>query len=164
MSVTIRPATAGDLGAINGIYNHYVERSTATFALEAMTARERMSWWSVHEGAYPVLVAERADEVVGWACLSPYSDRGGYRFTVEDSVYVAHDAQRQGLGRTLLAQVLSLGRSAGFRQVIAKIESSQTASLNLHHAVGFRTMGRFEQVGEKFGRVLDTELLQLGLV
>ncbi len=159
MSLRIRAAVAGDLSAINAIYNYYVPISPATFATEPMTAAERASWWARHGDRYPISVAERAGEVLGWASLSPYSDRGGYRFTVESSVYVRADAQRQGIGQSLMREVLARGARAGFHRVLAKIESSQSGSIALHRDLGFREAGRLDEVGHKFGRWLSTVLL-----
>src|SRR3954469_21127944 len=99
----IRDACPGDLPAINAIYNHYVLHSTCTYQYEPSTAGEREAWFREHDAAHPVTVAIDAGEVVGWGSLSWFRERIGYRFTVEDTVYVRHDRHRRGIGGRLLA-------------------------------------------------------------
>jgi phosphinothricin acetyltransferase len=112
-------------------------------------------------GGFPYLVAEEADEVLGYAYAGPYRARPAYRFTVEDSVYIAADAQRRGLGRLLLERLIVEGEARGYRQMIAVIgDSAQHASIALHAALGFRLIGTLQAVGFKFGRWLDTVLMQ----
>ena len=106
-SPTLRPATTVDLASINAIYNHYVLHSTATYQTTPSTAEERTAWFASHGPDHPILVAERRDEIVGWGSLSPFHPRAAYSRTVEDSVYVRHDQQRQGVGRAILAELIS---------------------------------------------------------
>ena len=113
---------------------------------------------------YPFLVAELADAVAGYAYAGPYRTRPAYRFTVEDSIYVAPQAQRGGIGRALLKRLLDDAQARGFRQMIAVIgDSAQTPSIALHRACGFRFIGTFEAVGFKFERWLDSVLMQRAL-
>jgi len=107
------------------------------------------------------LVAESDGAVSGYAYAGPYRERIAYRYTVEDSVYVAPDRHRQGIGRALLEELLSQTAALGFRQMIAVIgDSGQIASIALHRAAGFQMVGTFAAVGFKFGRWLDTVLMQ----
>src|SRR5262245_1702809 len=94
----IRLATEADLVAINDIYNHYVRSSTCTYQEESEPIESRREWFKRHGQQHPVTVAQIDAQVVGWGSLSPYHTRTAYRFTVENSVYVRHDMQRQGIG------------------------------------------------------------------
>jgi phosphinothricin acetyltransferase len=98
---------------------------------------------------------------LGYAYAGPYRARPAYRFTVEDSIYMAPTAQRRGIGRALLERLMIESQARGFRQMIAVIgDSAQTPSIALHEAAGFRLVGTFEAVGFKFGRWLDSVLMQ----
>jgi phosphinothricin acetyltransferase len=115
-------------------------------------------------GGFPYLVAELDGEVAGYAYAGPYRARPAYRFTVEDSIYIARQAQRRGIGRALLDRLLDEAQTRGFRQMIAVIgDSAQTPSIALHTASGFRMVGTFEAVGFKFDRWLDSVLMQKAL-
>lgn len=118
----------------------------------------------LRNGRFPFLVAEVEDAVAGYAYAGPYRARPAYRFTVEDSIYIAPTMHRRGIGRALLERLLKETEAEGFRQMIAVIgDSGQTASIELHHALGFRMVGTFEAVGHKFGRWLDSVLMQKAL-
>ncbi|MDQ2733366.1 MAG: N-acetyltransferase family protein, partial [Armatimonadota bacterium] len=106
LEVQIRPATETDLDAINTIYNYYVHHSTCTYALEPTGYDERRAWFVERGPAFPVLVAERDGEVIGWGSLSPFHPRPAYRFTVENSIYVRHDSLALGIGTGLLAHLM----------------------------------------------------------
>lgn len=162
MPPLIRDATVADLDALNAIYNHYVAHSTCTFQEIPATPAERLAWWHEHEGRFPVLAVCAGPELAGWASLSRYSDRCGYRFTVETSIYLKPETHGRGWGKLLLKALLERGRLLGCRGVIAKICAEQTPSLRLHAALGFREVGRLHEVGYKFGRWLDVVLMQYG--
>ena len=166
MSVpAIRPATPADIPAIARIYGHAVAHGTASFELEApteaeMARRQRL----LRDGGFPYLVAEVGDAIAGYAYAGPYRARPAYRFTVEDSIYLAPHARRRGIGKALLAALVAESEAAGFRQMIAVIgDSAQTPSIALHGALGFRLVGTLEAVGFKFGRWLDSVLMQRAL-
>jgi phosphinothricin acetyltransferase len=113
------------------------------------------------DGGFPYLVAEADGVVAGYAYAGPYRPRPAYRWSVEDSVYVAPALQRRGVGRTLLDRLVAEAEQRGFRQMIAVIgDSAQAPSIELHRAAGFRLIGTVENVGHKFGRWLDTVLMQ----
>lgn len=158
----IRPATAGDLPAINSIYNHFVLHSTCTYQEVPSTAEERAAWLAAHGPEHPVTVAERVSggEVIGWGSLSRFHARSAYRRTVENSVYVRHDLHRQGLGRALLEDLIVRGKAAGHHTILALIDASQGGSVALHRACGFETVGHLKEVGFKFGRWLDVVYMQ----
>jgi phosphinothricin acetyltransferase len=160
MNPSIRDARLGDLPAINDIYNYYVSNTTATFHEQPMSIEERRAWWAEHEGKYPVLVAESAGQLLGWAELSCYSGRCAYRFTVEDSIYLQPEACGQGLGRSLLAALLDRGAGADYHSVVAVIGAESEPSIGLHRALGFREVGWLREVGFKFGRWLDVVIMQ----
>ncbi len=160
---TIRPAELGDCAAINDIYNHYVFTDTCTYQTEPDSLSEREAWWRRHGQAHPILVAEQAGEILAWGALSAFHPRAGYRFSVEDSLYVRHDARRRGLGKALLMQLLEAARAQGYRSVIALISADKPVSIALHEAFGFRHAGLLREAGYKFQTWLDVAYLQLML-
>jgi L-amino acid N-acyltransferase YncA len=163
-SPMIREAAEGDLPGIFAVYDAEVLRGTATFETVPRTPAERVEWFQAHpRSRYPVVVAEEGGAVLGWARLQPWSPRPAYARTAEDSVYVRADARGRGIGRALLAEILGRARGAGIAVVLARIAEGNPASVRLHAAAGFRTVGTMRRVGEKFGRILDVELMDLHL-
>lgn len=158
-----RPATDKDLPAITDIYNQAVLGATGTFDTEPKTLEQQRDWFARHGAAHPVIVAEEAGKVVGWASLSPYSDRCAYARTAEVSVYIDEKSRGRGLGGALLEKILVAGKAADIKQVLARVTEGNEASLRLHAKRGFFEAGRLRQVGEKFGRILDVHLLQKSL-
>jgi phosphinothricin acetyltransferase len=165
MSLAIRPAARADIPAITRIYADAVTHGTASFELEPPNEAEMMRrMQAVLDGGFPYLVAEVDGAVAGYAYASFYRTRPAYRFTVENSVYVAPDRQRRGIGITLLKTLIEACTARGFRQMIAVIgDSDQAASIGLHKACGFEPAGNLKSIGFKFGRWLDTPLMQLAL-
>jgi phosphinothricin acetyltransferase len=161
--IQIRLATQADLTAINDIYNWYIPRSTCTYQEVDETMDDRRAWFEHHGGRYPVTVAERGDQVLGWGALSDYRGRSAYRFTCENSVYVRHDLHGRGIGSSLLSDLIERAKSIGFRSMIAGIDGAQTASVALHARFGFVECGRQRQVGFKFERWLDVVFMQMML-
>ena len=161
--ITIRPALLADCAAINDIYNHYVLHDTCTYQTEPETLTERHAWFERHGGQHPVLVAEEQGEVLAWGSLSAFHPRRGYRFSVEDSLYVRHDRQHRGLGKALLGELLASARSHGQHTVIALISADKLHSIALHQRFGFTTAGLLRQAGYKFETWLDVAYLQLML-
>ena len=159
--VSLRAAQVSDAEAIAVIYNYEVETSTATFDLVPRSIEAQREWITVRSGAFSALVADdSAAGVIGFAALSTYRDRAGYRTTVENSVYVHRDYQRRGIGRLLLGALLETARDSGFHTVIARIDSQSSGSLALHESLGFVTVGIERQIGRKFGRWLDSVIMQ----
>jgi phosphinothricin acetyltransferase len=160
--VSIRPVRPVDIVAITRIYAHAVQHGTASFELDPPDINEmtrRVD--ALIAGDFPYLVAEASGEILGYAYAGPYRARPAYRFTVEDSVYIAPEAQRRGLGRLLLKRLIVESETRDYRQMIAVIgDSAQHASIALHKTLGFRMIGTFEAVGWKFGRWLDSVLMQ----
>ena len=158
----LRDCRADDLNAVLEIYAREVREGTASFELEPpdlveLTAR----WQAIRRARLPYLVAEQGGRILGYAYAGAYRARPGYRYTVEDSVYVAPFAHRQGIGRALLDAVVSAAAACGMRQMVAIIgDSAHVASIRLHEQAGFRLVGVLENVGCKFGRWLDTVIMQ----
>jgi phosphinothricin acetyltransferase len=161
----IRPATYDDIPTITRIYAHAVTHGTASFELEAPTEAEmRKRMETLLAGRFPYLVAEADGAVAGYAYAGPYRARPAYRFSVENSIYVAPEMHRRGIGRVLLKGLIEAATARGFRLMIAVIgDSAQAASIGVHKALGFEDAGVFKNVGWKFGRWLDTVHMQLPL-
>lgn len=161
LSICIRPATEADLVAINDIYNFYVLNSTATFDTEPVPLEERRRWFAQHGERYSVLVAEVAEDVVGWCSLSRFHLRPAYEYTAEDSVYLREDWRGRGVGKLLLGDILRRAEALGYHAVMALIgDSANEASVRLHAGLGFRQVGIEREVGYKFGRWLDVVLME----
>jgi L-amino acid N-acyltransferase YncA len=163
--LAICPATPDHIPAIHAIYSHSVIHGTASWELtppgEAELGR-RMA--TVLEQGYPYFVAQLGGSVVGYTYASSYRTRPGYRYTVENSVYVANGLQGRGIGRALLGHLINACAERGFRQMIAVIGDSQnTASIALHRSLGFVQVGLLPNIGFKFGRWLDSVLMQRAL-
>lgn len=161
----IRPATAADIAAITAIYADAVRHGTATFELEPPDHAEMLRRFATLTGAgFPYLAAEADGRLAGYAYAGPYRARPAYRFTVEDSVYLAPEAQGRGLGTALLARLIEATAERGFRQMIAVIgDSANVASIRAHAHAGFAMIGTHPAVGLKFGRWLDTVMMQRAL-
>jgi phosphinothricin acetyltransferase len=160
-TVSLRAAKVRDAEAIAEIYNHEVENSSATFDLVPRTIEAQRDWIAARTGAFAAIVAEESVVgVIGFAALSTYRDRAGYRTTVENSVYVHRDHQRRGVGRLLLTALLDVARTTGFHTVIARIDSQSLGSIALHKSLGFVEVGVERQIGRKFGRWLDSVIMQ----
>jgi L-amino acid N-acyltransferase YncA len=158
----IRPATSADSEALAAIYGHHVLHGFGTFeevppSPTEMDERRR----NVVVHGLPYLVAEDAGRVLGYAYAAPFRARAAYRYTVEDSIYIAPDAQGQGIGRALLSAVLEHCERLGLRQVLAVIGDSENAgSVGLHRALGFEPAGVGKSVGFKQGRWVDIVWMQ----
>ncbi|HLF72378.1 MAG TPA: GNAT family N-acetyltransferase [Dehalococcoidia bacterium] len=161
--LSIRDATEADVPAILDIYNYEVMNGTATWDTEPRTLTEQRAWFAAHRPPYCVVVATVGDDVVGWGSLSRYHPRPGYRFTVEDTVYVRPDVQRRGIGRALLQALVARGRAGGFHTMLGKISGDNAASIELHRVCGFVEAGREMELGHKFDRWLDVVTMQLML-
>jgi phosphinothricin acetyltransferase len=158
----IRPAEPRDLAAITRIYDQAVRYGTASFEIEPPDEAEMARRYeALRADGYPYLTAEQDGTLAGYAYAGPYRPRPAYRRTIESSVYVAPHAQRRGVGRALLQQLILESESCGFRQMIAVIgDSANDASIQLHRAAGFRMVGTLDNVGYKFDRWLDSVLMQ----
>ena len=159
--VRVRPARREDCPSILDIYNDAVLTTTASYDVEPRSLEHRLAWFDDHaRHDFGVFVAETGDRVVGWSSLSRFHDRFGFRFTVENSVYVATEFRGRGVGSTLVPPLLHHARSRGFHAIIAAVDAGNEASLRLHARFGFVRVGLFREVGHKFGRWLDVAYLQ----
>jgi L-amino acid N-acyltransferase len=157
----IRDATAGHLPEILAINNDAVLTTTAIWNENVVDLENRLAWFSERRRlGYPVLVAEDADKVIGYASFGDFRPRDGYRFTVEHSIYVQADRRGSGVGRSLLAPLIERTRLLGKHVIMAGIESSNEPSLRLHERMGFAPVGKLKEVGAKFGRWLDLTFMQ----
>ena len=163
----IRPSTEADLPAITRIYAHHVLHGTGTFETTPPTPEEMAGRRADVLGkGLPWLVAEEASEVIGYAYGNWFKPRPAYRFSVEDSIYLAPEAAGKGLGRALLAELLATLERSGIRKVMAVIgDSANAGSIGVHTALGFQHVGVVKACGWKFGRWLDIVLMEkpLGL-
>lgn len=155
--VETRPAEPRDLPALLAIYNQIVATSTAIYRDDPTTLAERAAWLAARQGAgFPVIVAERGGEVLGFASYGEF--RGafpGYRFTVEHSVHVGEGARGFGVGATLMGHLLDLAREGKVHVMLGAVDADNAASLKFHEKFGFAPTGRLHEVGWKFGRWLD---------
>jgi L-amino acid N-acyltransferase YncA len=158
LQVLIRPSTDTDIDAIAAFYRESVATGTASWEYEAPSVAEMAKRrHAVIANGFPYLVAEIDGRVVGYCFASTYRARIGYRFVVEDSIYVAPDMQGRGIGKMLLVALIGECEKLGFRQMIAVIGDSENArSITLHERCGFQHAGRFNGIGYKFGRWLDS--------
>ena len=157
VSPRIRPATVADLAAIRRIYAHEVEHGTSTYEWIVPDADEMARrWQAIADAGYPYLVAEVDGRVAGYAYASAYRGREGYRWTVEDSVYVDADFQGRGIGHALLSALIARCEALGYRCMVAVIgDATNDASIALHERLGFHVAGRFPALGRKHGRWLE---------
>lgn len=159
---TIRDATQADLEAIQAIYAHHVLHGLASFEEAPPSADDLHGRWTdVRARGLPYLVAEADGAVIGYSYASPYRARPGYRFALEDSVYVRDGLARRGTGRALLAALIERCEQGPWRQMVAVIgDSANAASIRLHQRMGFHYVGTLHAIGFKLGRWVDTVLMQ----
>ena len=164
-SLEIRPADVADLPFITDIYAEAVRQGTATFELVPPDLAEiTRRFQTLIDGGFPYLVAVLDGDVAGYAYAGPYRPRPAYRFTVENSVYLQPTIHRRGIGRHLLQELIAECAARGFRQMIAVIgDSANAASIGVHSKCGFDMIGTHPNVGLKFGRWLDTVMMQRAL-
>ena len=161
----VRPATPADLGAVHAIYAHHVLKGLASFE-EAPPSREEIArrYEEVVGKGLPWIVAQYGDTIAGYGYCTLYRTRSAYRYSLEDSIYVQHDMHGRGIGTALLAELIHRCEAAGYRQLIAVIgDSAHAASVNLHAAAGFLRVGTLRSVGFKFGRWVDSVVMQRSL-
>jgi L-amino acid N-acyltransferase YncA len=165
MKIRIRDASSADLPDIIEIYRESVLTGVATYELDPPSNEEMASRFAaITSQNYPFIVAENdGGRVVGYAYASPFRTRPAYRYTAEDSIYVAPEARGMGVGGKLLDALLSATASLGIRQMVAVIGGATLASITVHEKAGFRHVGRMPASGFKFGRWLDTVLMQIEL-
>ena len=164
MTVIVRAAAEADLPAILAIYNDAVAKTTAIWNDGFADLENRRQWYEGRRRLrYPVLVATLDDAVIGYASFGDFRAFDGYRFTVENSVYVAETARRRGAASALLAALIERARAIGKHVMVAGIAGENDISIRLHAKHGFVETARMPEVGFKFGRWLDLVFMQLRL-
>jgi L-amino acid N-acyltransferase YncA len=157
---TIREATPEDLPGITRIYNDAVLTTVASFDTTPKTDEEQRAWFAHHGPRHPVLVAADGNEVLGWASLSAWNERGAYADTAEASLYVDEAHRGKGIGRALAEAVIAAGRKAGLHTLVSRIAEGNEVSIRLNEAFGFTPVGVMHEVGWKFGKRLDVYLME----
>ena len=162
---TIRPSRDDDIDAITRIYAHHVLHGTGTFEVDPPSVQDmRARRAEVLARGLPWLIAESDNQVSGFAYCNWFKPRPAYRFSAEDSIYLAPHANGQGLGRALLAELATQAERAGVRKLIAVIgDSGNTGSIGVHRALGFQHVGVLASCGWKFDRWLDVVLMEKAL-
>jgi phosphinothricin acetyltransferase len=164
MSIAVRDATEADLPAILAIYNDAVVDTTAIWNDSLADLANRRAWRNARlKQGYPVLVADEGGRVLGYASFGDFRAFDGYRFTVENSVYVDKAARGRGIASALLVPLIDRARAMGKHVMVAGIAADNDVSLRLHARLGFVETARMPEVGRKFGRWLDLVFMQLRL-
>lgn len=158
--MTIRPATMADASAIIAIYNPFVENTTVTYELEAVTAAEMQARITAKQTAHEWLVLDDPSGILGYAYYGSFRERPAYRHVVESSIYLAPQARGRGLGKTLYQVLFERARAQGYREMIGVIALPNPESIRLHETLGFAEVGRMARSGYKFGQYLDTGFWQ----
>lgn len=157
----IRPAIAADLPSILDIYNEAILNTTAVYDYVPHTLAMREAWFAAKQQAgFPVIVAEAQSQVVGFGALGAFRAWEAYRYTAENSLYVAPQWRGQGWGKQLLAQLVQTAAESHLHAIVAGIDADNIASLRLHEQLGFQEVAHFPQVGYKFDRWLDLKFMQ----
>ncbi len=162
--LVIRSYRPEDIPAVARIYGHYVRETVITFETAEPDEAEMASRFSTIAGkGHPLLIGEIDGAVIGYAYASTYRPREAYRFTCEDSIYLAPDAVGRGIGSAMLARLIAESGKAGLKQMLAVITAERENSIRLHEKHGFRMIGRYEALGYKFDRWLDIVHMQRAL-
>ena len=161
----LRAATQADIATITEIYGHHVRCGLGTFEEVPPTLEEMLRRHNMVTGLrLPYLVAAAGPKILGYAYVAPYRPRSAYRHSVEDSIYVAPDAMRKGIGLALLEELIERCTRSGYRQMIAVIgDSGNAGSVAVHERAGFHRIGIVRDIGFKAGRWVDTVLMQRAL-
>jgi phosphinothricin acetyltransferase len=162
--VEIVPASHQHLNEIVAIYNEVIRNSTAVYSEVELTAERAEVWFDGKtRHGFPFVVARDSSGVVGFGSFGEFRAWPCYRHTVEHSVHVRSDRRGSGIGRALVVDLIQRGKDMGKHVMIAGVDAENTASIGLHQSLGFAVVGRFHEVGFKFGRWLDLVFLQLTL-
>ncbi len=163
-NVTIRPATENDLEAILEIYNHAIVNTTSVYSYKPHTIEMRKKWFAEKQLAkHPVFVAMVGEKVIGFVTYGPFRIWPAYKYSVEHSVYVHPDFRQRGIAKKLLEIIIATARQNDVHAIIAGIDADNAVSIHLHKQLHFAEVGRFKQVGYKFGKCLDLALMELVL-
>ena len=159
---SIRHATENDLPEILAIYNDVIMHTTAVYDYEPHTLEMRRQWFNTkQEQGFPVFVATEQEKIVGLSSIGPFRAWAAYKFSVENSVYIASDQRGKGIGKLLIPPLIQAAKDLQLHTIIAGIDASNEASVKLHEHFGFKEVAHFKEVGYKFNRWLDLKFLQL---
>ena len=162
MSIKIREATEDDLPAMLVIYNDIIINTTAVWHEEPHTLVMRQEWFNQRkQQGFPIFVASENTQILGFSTIGPFRPWHGYRYTVENSVYVATESRGKGIARLLMPPIIDAARELKLHAIVAGIEATNTISIALHNKFGFVEVAHFKEVGFKFGRWMDLKFLEL---
>lgn len=161
--IQIRDAVINDLPELLEIYNDAVRNLTATFDLKEHSLEQRKVWFHHHGGRFPLIVAILDGNVVGYSCLSAYRDKPAYSKSTELSIYISEKYRGKGIGTSLMKEIIERAKQLGFHTMIGGITGGNEASVKLHEKFGFSFVGRFSEVGFKFGEWQHVDFYQLML-
>jgi L-amino acid N-acyltransferase len=160
--IIIREAREADLPQLLEIYNDIILNTTAVYDYEPHTIEMRKSWFQgKQQQGFPVFIAEEAGQIKGFSSLGPFRAWAAYKYSVENSVYVAASERGKGIGKLLILPLLEAAKKLGLHTIVAGIDATNEASIRLHDHFGFREVACFKEVGWKFNRWLDLKFLQL---
>jgi len=158
----VRQAIEEDLLQLLSIYNDIILHTTAVYDYEPHTLEMRKQWLETKtQQGFPVFVAEDNKRVVGFSSIGPFRAWAAYKYSVENSVYVAVEERGKGIGKLLIPPLIEATRQRGLHTIIAGVDANNEASLRLHRSFGFEEVAHFKEVGWKFDRWLDLKFLQL---
>jgi phosphinothricin acetyltransferase len=162
MSIIIREAVEADLPAMLVIYNDIIVNTTAVWHDEPHTLAMRQEWFEQRkQQGFPIFVATEDDKILGFSTIGPFRPWPGYRYTVENSVYVATESRGKGVANLLMPPIIASARELKLHAIVAGIEATNTTSIALHNKFGFVEVAHFKEVGFKFGRWMDLKFLEL---
>ncbi|MEH7350730.1 GNAT family N-acetyltransferase [Gottfriedia acidiceleris] len=156
-------ATKEDVLEIVTIYNDAILNTTATFDMKIKTEEEMQKWFSNHTELYPVIVSKENGQVTGYCSLTQFKEKDAYKHTVELSVYIHPDHRRKGLAKALMIDMIETAKKLGHFTIISCITSGNEVSERLHEKLGYKKVGHFYKVGQKFNKWLDIAYYQLML-
>lgn len=160
--MNVRQANENDLPEMLAIYNDIILNTTAVWHNEPHTLEMRQEWFILKkEQGYPIFVAEEMGKLMGFSTIGPFRAWTGYRFTVENSVYVAADSRGKGIAKLLVPPLIDAAKELNMHAIVAGIEASNEPSIGLHKKFGFVEVAHFKEVGFKFGRWMDLKFLEL---
>lgn len=161
-SITIRNAVENDLPELLAIYNDIILHTTAVYDYEPHTPEMRKQWFDTKkQQGFPVFVAAENEKILGFSSIGPFRAWAAYKYSVENSIYVAEEARGKGIGKLLLQPLIESAKQLQLHTIIAGIDATNEASLKLHKGFGFEEVAHFKEVGWKFDRWLDLKFLQL---
>ena len=160
--INVRQANENDLPAMLEIYNDIILNTTAVWHSDPHTIEMRREWYAIKkEQGYPIFVAEENGKLTGFSTIGPFRPWAGYRFTVENSVYVAAGSRGQGIANLLMQPLIDAAKEMSLHAIVAGIEATNEASIALHNKFGFVEVAHFKEVGFKFNRWMDLKFLEL---